>query len=136
MQLKSLAPLSMLLWISAVPVLAQTPYTLPADPTSRTTVPPSPEAWAFAKYGNYSVSRETGIPSISIPLYTVQQGDISVPINLTYHAAGIKVDEKASWVGLGWDLNIAGIISRTVKGYPDELPGAGYLKHPVTIPAG
>ncbi len=80
---------------------------------------PSPEAQAFAKYGNIPVSTYTGVPNISIPLYTVQQGDISVPINLSYHASGVKVDEEASTVGLGWVLNAGGIISRSVYGDDD-----------------
>jgi hypothetical protein len=98
----------------------------PVDPTNITAVPPAPETWAFTRYGEYPVSRETGVPEISIPLHTVSSGDLSVPITLSYHASGIKVDEKAGTVGLGWNLSYGGIISRIVKGYPDERP-LGYL---------
>lgn len=102
------------------------PYTLPADPTNQNIYPPAPETWEFVKYGEYPVSRETGLTNISIPIHTVTVGELSLPISLSYHASGIKVDQKATWVGLGWNLNAGGVVSRVVKGYPDELP-YGYL---------
>lgn len=79
----------------------------------------SPNAAAFAKYGYMPVSTYTGLPNISIPIYELQVGDIKMPISLSYHASGIKVEEQASWVGLGWNLNAGGVITRVVKGLPD-----------------
>jgi len=67
--------------------------------------PKSPEAGAFLKYGEYPVDLSTGVPNISIPLYTIEEGDFKMPISLAYHASGIKVDQEATWVGLGWNLN-------------------------------
>ncbi|MBW3524741.1 hypothetical protein [Chryseobacterium sp. NKUCC03_KSP] len=46
----------------------------------------------------------TGAQDIKIPLFSIQEGDINVPINLIYYTSGIKVDQKASEVGLGWSL--------------------------------
>src|SRR3982750_459283 len=70
--------------------------------------PPSPNAAAFQKYGEIPVSPYTGIPDISVPVYTVQFRDISIPITLSYHASGIKVNEESSQVGLGWSINTGG----------------------------
>src|SRR4051812_1639591 len=70
--------------------------------------PPSPNAAAFQKYGEIPVSPYTGIPDISIPVYTVQFRDINIPITLSYHASGIKVNEESSQVGLGWAINTGG----------------------------
>ncbi|MEO0582021.1 MAG: hypothetical protein AAF135_07350 [Bacteroidota bacterium] len=80
----------------------------------------SPTAAALGKYGDIPVSYHTGVPQISIPIYTIQEGSIQVPISMSYHSSGIRVDELASWVGLGWSLNAGGAITRTVNGMADE----------------
>jgi RHS repeat-associated protein len=50
----------------------------------------------------------------------MQDGPLSVPVSLSYHASGVKVAEMASWVGLNWNLNVGGAISRTIQGIADE----------------
>lgn len=80
----------------------------------------SPNAASLGKYADVPVSAHTGIPQISIPIYTIKEGPLSVPVSLNYHAGGIKVWETASWVGTGWSLNAGGVITRTVMGAPDE----------------
>ncbi|MCW3110036.1 MAG: hypothetical protein JWQ09_4542 [Segetibacter sp.] len=85
-----------------------------------TVLPASPEAAAIEKFGNIPISYATGVPDISIPLYTVKCGQINWPVSLSYHAGGIRVDEIASSAGLGWSVNAPGVISRAVVGRPDE----------------
>lgn len=80
----------------------------------------SPQSASFTKYGEIPVSLNSGIPNISIPIYTITKGDIRIPISISYHASGIKVEEMASNVGLGWSLQATGNISRQVRGLPDE----------------
>ncbi|MCK5676951.1 MAG: BACON domain-containing protein [Flavobacteriaceae bacterium] len=101
----------------------------PDNPTQIKEIPSSPTMWEFEKYGNYPVSMHTGVPNISIPITTAQSGGLQVPISLNYHASGIKVDQKASWVGLGWNLNVGGAITRTVRGSQDE-GNEGYINYP------
>ncbi|MDP2721525.1 MAG: RHS repeat domain-containing protein [Bacteroidales bacterium] len=83
-------------------------------------VPPSPTAYELGKYGQVPVGYFTGTPNISVPLYTYQAGRISIPISLSYNSNGIKVDQLASNVGLGWSLDAGGVITRIVKDLPDE----------------
>jgi hypothetical protein len=92
-------------------------------------IPPSPNAASLGQYGDVSVSNNTGVPSISIPLYTVKSVGIELPISLSYHGSGIKVAQEASWVGLGWALNTGGVITRAVRG-SDDLKLYGYLTVP------
>ncbi len=72
--------------------------------------PASPSAFQFQKYDEIPVSEYTGIPSISIPLYQIEEDGVTMPLSLNYHAGGIRVNEEASWVGLGWDFNSGSII--------------------------
>lgn len=80
----------------------------------------SPTAASLGKYADIPVNYHTGIPQISLPIYTVKAGSLSLPISLSYHASGLKVQEPASWAGAGWALNAGGVITRTVVGAPDE----------------
>jgi YD repeat-containing protein len=89
--------------------------------------PKAPNTAAQEKYGSYDVNLFTGVPNISIPLYTIESGGLKVPVTLSYHASGIKVSEVASWVGLGWSLSAGGTISRHVMGKADDAVG-GYLQ--------
>ncbi|HEX7051879.1 MAG TPA: hypothetical protein VF188_16855 [Longimicrobiales bacterium] len=91
----------------------------------RVTVP-SPTAASLGRFGDVPVDLHTGIPDISIPLFTVKGRTLELPIVLRYHAGGIRVEEIGSWVGLGWSLDAGGTISRTVRGLVDDSP-SGYL---------
>ena len=93
-------------------------------------VPASPEAQAFTKYGNTPVNLFTGSPGINIPIVSLKGREIEVPISLTYDASGIKVEQIATWVGLGWNLNAGGMVTRQTNGNPDD-----YLASPITHPA-
>lgn len=86
-------------------------------------VPPSPDASALGKYVDHPVSTFTGVTSVKIPLFEIKCGRITVPIDLSYHGSGVKVDEIASRVGIGWSLNAGGAIIRTVKGIADDAGG-------------
>ncbi|MDB5131502.1 MAG: hypothetical protein JWR02_1251 [Mucilaginibacter sp.] len=90
--------------------------------------PTSPDAAILGKFGNIPVGYSTGIPNISIPIYEIKIGKITVPISLDYHAGGVKVNDIPSSVGLGWALNAGGILSRNMIGRPDE--DGGYLSAP------
>ncbi|OOG76431.1 hypothetical protein [Algoriphagus sp. A40] len=80
----------------------------------------SPNAAAIQKYGDFNVNLYTGIPDISIPIFEIQSGGITVPIVLSYHAGGIRYTDRASWAGLGWSVQVGGQITRTIQGKPDE----------------
>jgi hypothetical protein len=85
-------------------------------------MPPSPEAASLGKFVEVPISHYTGLPDISVPLYTIESGEIKLPIDVSYHARGVLVSEIASQVGTGWTLKSAGAIIRQVRGKPD-----GYL---------
>lgn len=97
---------------------------------------PSPTQSSLLKFTEVPVSLYTGVPEISIPLFTFKSKELEIPISLAYHASGIKVNEVPSWVGAGWNLTTGGSITRVVRGLADDyqnsymssfLPTHGYL---------
>ncbi len=90
----------------------------PLNVFALTSGPAQPETQQFAPAGmDNMVDPFTGDFSYNIPLMDVG----GYPINLNY-AAGITPDQEASWVGLGWNLNV-GAINRSVRGLPDDFAG-------------
>lgn len=85
----------------------------------RVSGPSSPNAAGLGTFANVPVSAYTGLPTINLPLYTIKYRDLELPLSLSYHAQGIRVDQEASWVGLGWTLNAGGAITRTIRGFDD-----------------
>jgi YD repeat-containing protein len=73
----------------------------------------SPDVYTFEKYNLNPANHHVGKLDISIPIFTISAGNINYPLNLAYNFGGIKVDQLASDVGLGWSLSSA-LITRTV----------------------
>ncbi len=96
-------------------------------------IPPSPDAASLGNYAAFPVSLFNGKINIDLPLHTIQQREINIPISLSYNSSGIRVEEEASQVGLGWTLNGGGIITRVVKGY-DDLNGYYFTGNGVPAP--
>jgi hypothetical protein len=92
-------------------------------------VPLTPNAAAIAKYGETPVGHFTGTANVSIPVFTVSGKGLNLPLSLSYHGGGIKVEEVASWVGLGWSIGSIPTISRNVRGLPDEGTGGFFSEY-------
>lgn len=89
-------------------------------------IPPSPNAASFATFGIVPVSLYEGIPNVSLPIYNVKAGSLSLPISLDYNYNGLKPKQDASWVGLGWNLSAGGVITRVVQGQVDGSRSTGF----------
>ena len=70
---------------------------------------PSPSAASLGRFGEVPVSFFTGVARIEVPLYTIQEQGITVPIGLRYHASGFRPDQHPGWVGQGWALEAGGV---------------------------
>lgn len=83
-----------------------------------TTGPTQPEMQQFSSVNSSNmVDLFSGDFSYNIPLMDVG----GYPITLGYRG-GISMDQEASWVGLGWNIN-PGTISRNLRGLPDDFHG-------------
>ncbi len=97
-------------------------------PELDTYAPVSPNAASLGKYGLFPVNYNLGTVNTGIPIYTINTGQQELPINLSYNTGGIRVNELASWVGLGWSLNSGGAIIRNTKGIPENISSTTEIK--------
>lgn len=88
---------------------------------------PSTEAASLGKYGEWPVSLYTGTASVTVPIYEIKIGSFSLPVQLSYHTGGVKVDDVASWTGVNWTLSAGGAITRAIIGMEDEDQPNGFL---------
>lgn len=92
-----------------------------------TSGPGQPEMASFEPVGTTDmVDVFSGDFNYNIPLLTVPGPNGGYPINMAYHS-GIAMDDEASWVGLGWNIN-PGVISRNMRGLPDDFSGESVTK--------
>ena len=92
--------------------------TQPIQMYALTSGPTQPEFNGFTPIGTSDmVDLASGDFNYNIPVMDVG----GYPINLAYNS-GVTMDQEASWVGLGWNLNV-GQIERQVRGLPDDFNG-------------
>ena len=92
-----------------------------------TSGPSQPEFSSFEPASTSDmVDLYSGDFTYNIPLLTVPGPNGGYPINISYHS-GTGMDEEASWVGLGWSLNV-GAINRQLRGVPDDFNGEEVTK--------
>ena len=94
-------------------------------------IPPSPEAANFAKFTELPINLSTGGFSHKVAIQEIKRGKIATSVSLAYHGSGVKLEEMASWCGLGWALNAGGVIARSVRGRPDDARVSGFLTYSV-----
>ena len=79
----------------------------------------------FASFESASTSDMVDLYSgdftYNIPLLSVPGPNGSYPINISYHS-GVNMEQEASWVGLGWNINV-GALNRELRGLPDDFNG-------------
>ncbi|MBI3884018.1 MAG: hypothetical protein HY305_07395, partial [Sphingobacteriales bacterium] len=84
--------------------------------------PGQPEMSGFKSVGlDNMVSPFTGDFSYNIPLLDVG----GYPVNMFY-SSGITMDQDASWLGLGWNIN-PGNVMRNMRGLPDDFDGTDII---------
>lgn len=81
---------------------------------------PTADASALGKKEKFSTSLFSGKANIGIPLYSLEANNRTLNVSLSYDASGVNARNHPGWVGQNWSLEAGGIITRSVKGLPDE----------------
>lgn len=98
--------------------------------------PNSPSASIISKFQEFKPDLSNGLINISLNLFTLQEGNIVIPINMRFQPGGIKVNDLPSTMGMGWSLEVGGSISQIVNGLDDimgtegDLPNIGSYLQP------
>jgi len=114
-------------------ILMSTNLLIPPVCLALTSGPAQPETQSFQPAGvSDMVDPFTGGFKYNIPLLDID----GYPINLSYES-GTGMDDEASWVGLGWNVNV-GAVNRQLRGVPDDMSGDleqidHYTKPKVTV---
>jgi YD repeat-containing protein len=83
---------------------------------------PSADGAALVQSINVPTNLYTGTANVQIPLCSLETlGGPTIDVGLSYQASGIKMEDRETSVGLGWQLSGGGMITRVVRGRPDEL---------------
>lgn len=85
----------------------------------------SPQSYAFEKYGNVPVSLYTGAIDLKIPLASIAENNVNIPITLNYDSSGFIPHKKSDAAGIGWSMLAGGRITRNLNGTADEYVGTG-----------
>lgn len=86
----------------------------------RPDLPSTPQAEAFKRLGEFSVSNSSGIPNIGIPLFNIEYGGYTIPLGLHYEANPLKPGYNYDVYGYGWTMSGNSCVSRTIRDTPDE----------------
>lgn len=81
---------------------------------------PSPHGATLGIYGNTAINLSSGLPSPSVALFDLKEGEIELGIGLSYQYRGFKPFESPSIMGRGFALNCGGGIFRVIRSKPDE----------------
>lgn len=79
-----------------------------------------PQVASLSKVEEIPVDISTGRFNYTIPIFEIQEKNLSLPINLSYNYSGLQIDETPGYAGVGWTFNIGGSIMHTINGQNDE----------------
>ncbi len=87
---------------------------------------PSPNVSSLFRAGTIPVNKSNGTINIDVPIFSTSAHGNPINVSLSYNTLGVKVNEIASEVGIGWNLNQGGVIARVVKDKRDNVNAPYY----------
>jgi hypothetical protein len=74
---------------------------------------------------NLPIDLLTGTAKINIPLFKIEEGGMSFPVSLSYSGQSVDIRSTSGWVGQNWSLSAEAMVSRELRGLPDDYLGSG-----------
>lgn len=87
---------------------------------------PSSQTWAFMRYGSTPVDYYTGTAKVNVPIYEYKDNDFTLNISAGYASNGFQPQRQTGILGLNWFLNCGGVITREIRGVPDDEGGTAH----------
>ncbi|WP_295939163.1 RHS repeat domain-containing protein [uncultured Alistipes sp.] len=81
---------------------------------------PTPQTWAFIRYGSTPVDYYTGTAQVNVPIYEYADKDFSLNISAGYASNGFQPQRQTGILGLNWFLNCGGSVTREIRGVADD----------------
>ncbi|WP_265131654.1 DUF5977 domain-containing protein [Chryseobacterium oranimense] len=84
----------------------------------------SPQSSEMEHFGNTPVNLYSGGINLNIPLFSTEipgTGE-AFDLNLAYNSSGFIPSKKSNYVGLNWNLNYGGAITRQINYFADDEP--------------
>jgi RHS repeat-associated protein len=75
----------------------------------------------FGAIAQTNVNHTTGAVDVNIGLFTLQGRTMDFPVSIKYNTRGLKVNDVASSIGLGWSMEGVGAVVRVQHGLADEM---------------
>ncbi|WP_330744925.1 DUF5977 domain-containing protein [Chryseobacterium sp. CP-77] len=84
------------------------------------------DLFQFNKIEPFGLNKVVGKVNVKIPLYEIDFQGLKIPIELVYNSGGVKADQFATEVGLGWALNTGGEINKNIVKINDAKSNIQY----------
>jgi len=81
---------------------------------------PSPFAFGMIKDMKIGNGEFTGDTSAEIDLLEGLSSKLNTSVSISYKQSGVKVEELPNMTGIGWHLNVGGVITREISDLVDE----------------
>jgi YD repeat-containing protein len=93
---------------------------------------PSPQTADFMRLTGGTVAKNTGRLNFGVSFFALSTPTFTMPVGISYNSAGFMPLKNPGIVGMDWALNVGGVITREVRGIPDDrFEDSGNFPYPM-----
>lgn len=80
----------------------------------------SPQLSDIIRYGNMPIAKNAGRIDLSVDIAQIKDQDFDLSVSIRYNSAGFTPAKNSGNVGLNWSISNIGVITRDIRGIPDD----------------